>query len=61
MWGRFDGRGIVIRSEQPVDFYPDRKVVNVVPVRSLRDAVRFANVATQTVGVYPAVAQGRGS
>jgi hypothetical protein len=54
VWGKFDGRGIVIRSEQPVDFYPDRKVVNVVPVTSLRDAVQYANVATQTVGVYPA-------
>jgi Acyl-CoA reductase (LuxC) len=54
VWGKFDGRGIVIRSEQPVDFYPDLKVVNVVPVASLREAVRFANVATQTVGVYPA-------
>jgi hypothetical protein len=54
VWGKFDGRGIVIRSEEPVDFYPDRKVVNVVPVKSLIDAVRFANVATQTVGVFPA-------
>jgi hypothetical protein len=54
VWGKFDGRGIVIRSEDPVDFYPDRKVVNVVPVKSLRDAVRYANVATQTVGIYPA-------
>jgi Acyl-CoA reductase (LuxC) len=54
VWGKFDGRGIVIRSEAPVDFYPDRKVVNVVPVKSLREAVKFANVATQTVGVYPA-------
>jgi hypothetical protein len=54
VWGKFDGRGIVIRSEAPVDFYCDRKTVNVVPVKSLNDAVRFANVATQTVGVYPA-------
>ena len=53
VWGNFDGRGIVIRSDEPVDFYPDRKVVNVVRVKSLRDAVRHANVATQTVGVYP--------
>ncbi|HEV7444900.1 MAG TPA: acyl-CoA reductase [Steroidobacteraceae bacterium] len=53
VWGKFDGRGIVIRSEEPVEFYPDRKVVNVVPVRSLAEAVKFANVATQTVGVYP--------
>jgi hypothetical protein len=54
VWGKFDGRGIVIRSQEPVEFYPDGKVVNVVPVKSLLDAVRFANVATQTVGVYPA-------
>jgi hypothetical protein len=54
VWGNFDGRGIVIRSEDPVEFYPDRKVVNVVPVKSLSEAVKFANVATQTVGVYPA-------
>ncbi len=53
VWGKFDGRGIVILSDEPVDFYPDRKVVNVVPVKSLTDAVRFANVATQTVGVFP--------
>jgi hypothetical protein len=54
VWGKFDGRGIVIRSEEPVEFYPDRKVVNVVPVRSLAEGVKFANVATQTVGIYPA-------
>jgi hypothetical protein len=54
VFGRFDGRGVVIRSEEPVDFYPDRKMVNVVPVASLQGAVRHANVATQTVGVYPA-------
>lgn len=54
VFGRFDGRGIVIRSPEPVDFYPDRKMVNVVPVNSLHEALRFANVATQTVGVYPA-------
>lgn len=54
VWGRFDGRGLVIRSAEPVEFYPDQKIVNVVPVASLREAIRFANVATQTVGVYPA-------
>jgi hypothetical protein len=53
VWGKFDGSGIVIRSEEPVDFYPDRKVVNVVCVKSFDEAVRYANVATQTVGVYP--------
>ena len=54
VWGDFSGRGLVIRSEEPVEFFPDCRTVNVVPVGSLRDAVRFANVATQTVGVYPA-------
>ena len=53
VWGQFDGRGLVIRSEERVDFHPDGKIVNIVPVTSLAEAVRFANVATQTVGVYP--------
>jgi hypothetical protein len=54
VWGGFGGEGVVIRSEEPVDFHPNHKVVNVVPVASLEDAVAFANVATQTVGVFPA-------
>ncbi|MCA8889813.1 MAG: hypothetical protein KDA46_13340, partial [Parvularculaceae bacterium] len=54
VWGDFDGKGMVIRSDEPVDFYPDGKVVNVVRVENLADAVRHVNVATQTVGVYPA-------
>ena len=37
----------------PVDFYPMSKTVNVVAVPSLEEAVSHANVATQTVGVYP--------
>lgn len=53
VWGDGSGRGLVIRSEDPVDFYPTSKTVNVVPVPSLREAVRYANVATQTVGIYP--------
>ncbi|UXJ50239.1 acyl-CoA reductase [Pseudomonas citronellolis] len=53
VWGRYDGSGVVIRSEEPVDFHPDGRVVNVVPVADLADAVRHANVATQTVGIYP--------
>lgn len=54
VWGGYEGKGLVIRSEEPVDFHPDGRVVNVVPVASLEDAVQRANVATQTVGVYPA-------
>ena len=54
VWGKYDGSGVVIRSEEPVDFYPDGRVVNVVPVANLADAVRHANVATQTVGIHPA-------
>jgi len=53
VFGHFDGRGLVVRSNEPVDFHPIGKTVNVVPVASLRDAVRFASVATQTVGVFP--------
>jgi hypothetical protein len=53
VWGGYGGEGLVIRSDDPVDFHPSHKVVNVVPVRSLEDAIAFANVATQTVGVHP--------
>jgi hypothetical protein len=53
VWGGYEGRGLVIRSDEPVDFHPDGRVVNVVPVASLEEAAQRANVATQTVGVYP--------
>ena len=53
MFGSPDGRGLVIRSDDPVDFHPDRKTVNVVAVPSLEEAVRHVTVATQTVGIYP--------
>lgn len=53
VWGGYDGAGLVIRSEEPVDFHPEWRVVNVVPVERLDDAVCHVNVATQTVGVYP--------
>jgi hypothetical protein len=53
MWGGFDGRGLVIRSEEPVEFHPTNKTANVVRVPSLAEAVKYVNVATQTVGVYP--------
>ena len=52
-WGSFDGRGLVVLSDEPVGFHPVNKTVNVVHVEALRDATRHANVATQTVGVYP--------
>jgi hypothetical protein len=53
VWGRSDGKGLVIRSDQPVDFHPINKIGNVVRVDSLDDAVRYVNVATQTIGFYP--------
>ncbi|TAL03931.1 MAG: long-chain-fatty-acyl-CoA reductase [Rhodospirillaceae bacterium] len=53
VWGGFDGRGMVIRSEEPVEFHPTNKTANVVQVASLADAVKYVNVATQTVGVFP--------
>jgi Acyl-CoA reductase (LuxC) len=53
VWGSMDGSGLVIRSAEPVEFHPVNKTVNVVVVPSLRAAVNYANVATQTVGIYP--------
>jgi hypothetical protein len=53
IWGKADGKGLVIRSEAPVDFHPINKIGNVVRVDSLDDAVRYVNVATQTIGFYP--------
>ena len=53
VWGKTDGRGCVIRSDEPVEFHPINKTANVVCVASLDDAVRHVNVATQTVGFYP--------
>jgi len=53
VFGGLDGRGVAIRSEEPVDFHPLQKTSNVVCVPSLMDAMKFVNVATQTVGVYP--------
>ena len=51
--GKTDGKGLVIRSDEPVDFHPINKTANVVRVDSLDDAARYVNVATQTVGFYP--------
>jgi hypothetical protein len=53
VWGRYDGSGIVVRSDDPVEFHPDGKIVNVVRVDSIMDAVKYASVATSTAGVYP--------
>lgn len=53
IWGKTDGTGIVIRSDQPVDFHPINKTANVVRVDTLDDALKYVNVATQTVGFYP--------
>jgi hypothetical protein len=54
VFGEYTGRGLVVRSEEPVDFHPENKVANVVPVESLEQAIGRINVATQSVGVYPA-------
>ena len=53
VWGKTDGRGLVIRSDAPVDFHPINKTANVVQTPSLSDALKYVNVATQTVGVFP--------
>lgn len=52
-WGDHRNGGVVIRSDEPVEFHPDGRVVNVVPVARLDDALDQVNVATQTVGIYP--------
>jgi hypothetical protein len=52
-WGGYDGKGLVIRSDEPVEFYPSHKTVNVVPVDSIEAAIAHVGVATQTVGVFP--------
>ncbi|MDE8651994.1 acyl-CoA reductase [Novosphingobium album (ex Liu et al. 2023)] len=53
VWGGKDGRGMVILSDEPVDFHPSNKTSNVVRVKRLEDAVRHVNVATQTIGIWP--------
>jgi hypothetical protein len=53
VWGKFDGRGLVVLTQEPVGFHPSNKTANVVHVKSLDDAIRHVNVATQTIGVYP--------
>jgi hypothetical protein len=53
IWGDYSGKGLVIRSDEPVDFHPEYRIANVVMVDDLRDAVSQVNVATQTVTVYP--------
>ena len=53
VFGEPDGRGLVVRSDEPVDFYPIGKTVNVIAVDTLDDAVGHVNVSTQTVGIYP--------
>lgn len=54
VFGNPDGRGMVVRSSEPVSFNPGGKLVNVVEVGKLADAIDHVTVATQSVGVYPA-------
>ena len=53
VWGRTDGKGLVIRSDEPVDFHPINKTANVARVDSLDDAMRYVNVATRPSGSTP--------
>jgi hypothetical protein len=53
IWGDYSGAGMVIRSDEPVDFNPEYRIVNVVCVDDLEEALPQVNVATQTVTVYP--------
>jgi hypothetical protein len=53
VFGKADGRGLVVLTREPVSFHPVNKTVNVVHVASLRDALPQVNCATQTIGIYP--------
>jgi hypothetical protein len=53
VWGDYEGNGLVVRSEEPVEFHPMAKTVNVVRVPKIEDALTHVTVATQTVGIYP--------
>jgi len=53
VFGQYDGNGMAVRSEEPVSFGPSGKLVNVVRVDKLSDAVKHITVATQTVGIFP--------
>jgi hypothetical protein len=53
VWGKPDGRGLVLLTDEPVPFHPTNKTANVVHVARLEDAVRYVNIATQTIGVFP--------
>ena len=53
VFGKYDGNGVAVRSDEPVSFHPNGKLVNVVRMNDIRDAIRYVSVATQSVGVYP--------
>jgi hypothetical protein len=53
VFGSDDGSGLVVLTDDPVDFHPMAKTVNVVAVPSLETACEYVNVATQTIGIYP--------
>ena len=54
VFGTDDGSGLVVLTDDPVEFHPSAKTVNVVAVPTLEDAFQYVNVATQTIGIYPA-------
>lgn len=53
VFGEPNGGGMAIRSDEPVSFTPSGKLVNVVRVDTLDDAMQHVTVATQTVGAWP--------
>jgi hypothetical protein len=59
VWGKPDGRGLVLLTDEPVPFHPTNKTANVVHLKSLDQAIRYVNIATQTVGVYPEAAKAK--
>jgi hypothetical protein len=59
VWGKPDGRGMVLLTDEQVPFHPTNKTANVVHLPSLDQAIRHVNVATQTVGIYPETAKAK--
>ena len=53
VWGDYSGKGLVIRSDEPVEFHPEYRIANVVRVPDLEEVISEVNVATQTVSIYP--------
>ena len=58
VWGDYAGSGVVIRSDDPVDFHPDFRTVNVIPVSDLERGGRARERGNTDGRRLPARTQG---